>query len=96
MARAVQPLAARRFAALAATAAVLVAPGNAAAESGQGVGVVQASQATALAGGFASVPGASCFAGCPTIVVSMPTAVAVSFNVAAVVQVLHQVLGPYR
>ena len=89
-----QPLAARRVAALAASAAVLAAPGVASGAIGQGVGVAQASQATAVAGALASASGATCFAGCPTIVVSVPTAVAVSFDIAAIVQLLNRPLGP--
>jgi hypothetical protein len=80
-------------AALAASAAVLAAPGVASGAIGQGAGVTQASQATAVVGVLASASGATCFAGCPTIVVSVPTAVAVSFNVAAIVQLLSGSVG---
>lgn len=89
MAGADQPLA-RRLVALAASAAVLAVPGVARAEGNQGAGVTQVSGAAAVAGVFAPVSGATCFAGCPTIVVSAPVGVAVSFNIAAVVQMLNQ------
>ena len=94
MAGTVQPLTARGLVALAASATLLALPGVAGAEGGQGAGVVQASQAAAVAVGLAPVNGARCFAGCPTVVVSTPAAVAVSFNIAAVVQLLTGSLGP--
>ena len=96
MAGTAQPLTARGLVALFASTALLALPGVARAEGGQGAGVVQASQAAAAAVGLAPAHGASCFAGCPTVVVSTPTAVAVSFNIAAVVQLLTQSLGSIR
>ncbi len=96
MAGAVQPLTGRRVVALAASAAALALPGVGLAGNNQDGDVVQASEATAVALVIAPVSGATCFVGCPTIAVSVPTAVAVSFNVAAVVQLLSQSLGLAR
>ena len=93
MAGADQPLAARRLVALAASAAVLATPGIARAADSRGTGVAQVNQATVVAAALTPVSGATCFAGCPAIVVSEPTALAVSFNIAAVIQVLTQSLG---
>lgn len=92
MAGADQPLAAR-LVALAASAVMLAVPGVARAEGNQEAGVGQVSEAAAVAGVFTPVRGGACFAGCPTIVVSEPVGIAVSFNIAAVVQMLNQPLG---
>jgi hypothetical protein len=84
----------RRLTGLVVLVLALVAPGAAlgADPSGdQGVAVGQSGEATAVALTAISVdPGATCFAGCPTIVVAPTIAVAVSLNLAAVTQLLIQ------
>jgi hypothetical protein len=80
----------RRVLACVALGAALLAP-TARADTEQGVNVEQASQATAVAGALVTAGGGTCFAGCPTIVVSPATAVAATVNVAAVMQLLNQI-----
>ena len=81
----------RRLLALVAVSAALSSPGAGLAGDGQRAAVGQASQATAVAGTFVAVRGGTCFAGCPTIVVSHASAVAVSLNLAFVTQILNQI-----
>ena len=80
--------------ALAASAAALAGPAVAGAGGTQEGGVAQVSAATAVAAVVAPTSGAVCLAGCPTIVVATPVAVAFSFNLAALVQLLNESLRP--
>lgn len=81
----------RRLLVLVALSLALIAPSAAKADNRQGVALAQTSQATAVASVLATGNGGTCFAGCPTIIVSQATAVAISFNVAVVTQMLNQI-----